>query len=275
MGLPSPCRAIWGYVAITWLIGGLFAWSLIEPDPLGALVMGVGFPALGILIPLQASLRLRRVLREFAEQVPGDPEPDRTVWNEQTLTWDRLDLTVEGSTFRGIRLTNLVILADGSRTFRSPIRAREAAREALETLDREPDPSTWGERLPDLVATGRTVAAAIHADAERTALPAKPDFTATQRLAFGGIATTFVPVGIAFVLIGEDALTLLLGVFGVVAGIVCDIMPFGVPDRSGLAEARVYERLQAIPQRHNYVSSTRASTRRSRECDGWRRRRLC
>jgi hypothetical protein len=148
MALPSPFRAIWGYVAIAWVLGLGFAWALADSDPLGALVMGVGFPLLGSLTPLQASLRLRRVLGEFANQVPGDPEPDHSAWTDQTLTWKDPDLVVEGSTFRGCRLSNLAIHAAGSRSYRSPLRARETAREALGSLELEPTIESWADRLP-------------------------------------------------------------------------------------------------------------------------------
>lgn len=150
MGLPSPVRAISGYVVLFVVLGAIFAVAVLGTEgPTAALGVGGVTVLLGVGAALLSSLRVRRVLGEFAAQVPGEPTPSHSRWNDQALTWEDPPLTVEGSTTgRGFRLRKLSIDIDGRTRHRSPFRAREAAREAVVDLDRRPAVDSPGARLP-------------------------------------------------------------------------------------------------------------------------------
>lgn len=150
MALPSPVRAITGYVVLFVLLAGVFGMAILGREgPGAALAVGAVTILLGVGTALISSLRVRRVLGEFAAQVPGEPTPDQSRWNDQSLTWEEPPLTVHGSTSgRGFRLRKLRIDVGDRTRYRSPFRAREAAREAMVDLDRRPAVGSAAARLP-------------------------------------------------------------------------------------------------------------------------------
>lgn len=149
MGRLEPVRAATGPIVLFGLLGGTFGVLLVVNGEPGALLVGGGTALVGSAYAVQSSIRLRYVLKEFASQVPGEPTADHSWWIRQSLSWDDPPLVVEGSTAsRGFWLGSLTVRAGGHRQSRSPTRPREAAREALAFLDREPALDSWDERLP-------------------------------------------------------------------------------------------------------------------------------
>lgn len=98
---------------------------------------------------LQAALRLNWSLREFASQVPGTPEASASPRGDQTVRWPDLGLAASGGTHR-FRVRGLTVDVDGLSRSASTLRPREAAREALETLGREPAFRSFDDRLPSV-----------------------------------------------------------------------------------------------------------------------------
>lgn len=145
----DPVRAAAGHIALFGLLGATFGVLLVVTEQPGALLVGGGTAVVGSAYAVQSSIRLRCVLGEFASQVPGEPTADHSPWICQSLSWDDPELVVEGATAsRALWLGTLTVRADGHSQSRSPTRPREAAREALAFLDREPALDSWGERLP-------------------------------------------------------------------------------------------------------------------------------
>lgn len=147
----SPLRASRGWVLLSALAGGVFAALLWASS--GEVVAGIVVATATVLVllpaQLQAAARLSWRLREFAEQVPGEPTATETFLGDQALHWPELGLTVRGGTHR-FRVTGLVAETDDRRWSLQLGRPREGARRVLEAIDREPTFEGLGDRLPSL-----------------------------------------------------------------------------------------------------------------------------
>jgi hypothetical protein len=152
---PSPWLASAGTVGILLAVGAVFGVVIRAEsgDPFG-LVAGPLIALPLVLAELRAAFALSGLLREFASQVPGEPEAETSLLGDQRLDWPRLGLSVSGSTHR-FQVQRSRVEFDGEEGMAVPAtRPREVAREALDRLDREPAFATRADRFPS-IAPGR------------------------------------------------------------------------------------------------------------------------
>lgn len=151
MAGPSPWRASRGSLALSAVVGagfGSWLWAT-GGDPLAALVAGVVAIVAVSLGELQAAFRLSHLLGEFADQVPGDPETETSVWGDQTVRWPDMGLAASGWTHR-YSVRGFEVEVDGGVRDAPARLPREAARAALEDLARRPAFGGDGDRLPSI-----------------------------------------------------------------------------------------------------------------------------
>jgi len=148
---PSPWRAASGVTGLFGALGaafGVLVWvqdgTLVAIPLLGGMLFALGGIAEG-----QAALRLNWTLREFAGQIPGEPDATVSRLGDQSLRWPALDLAIEGATHR-FRVRGPTVTVDGAERSVPSTRPREAAREVLDQLDREPAFEHRTDRLPSI-----------------------------------------------------------------------------------------------------------------------------
>lgn len=150
MPFPSPWRASAGTLAL--FVGAAVVFGTLLWLQTGDVLAGFAAGSVVVLVSLaelQAAFRLNRVLREFARQVPGEPEADQSYTGDQSLRWPDLGLAVEGWTHR-FTVRGLEVDADGTPWDVSTWRPREGAREVLDHLGQEPAFARFEDRLPSI-----------------------------------------------------------------------------------------------------------------------------